>query len=231
MSTLKVWVATIAAASVVTGCAMYPNAGPSQPALVGDAKTGTQFTQDDQECRAIALSLTGKSPGQAAQESQVASAVLGMVLGAGLGAAGGAIGGRPALGAGLGAGAGLAYGAAGGASAAYGTAALYQQRYDSEYYQCMYARGHKIPTSAAIVSRPATSLPPPPTGSPPPPPPTGSLPPPPPTASMAPPTPTFSAPPSPSSNPGAAAPPGATEPCKVTGRYVRTPQGFMPECE
>jgi len=46
----------------------------------------------------------------------------------------------------------------------------FQRRYDYAYQQCMYARGHQVPS--AIRYAPAgTTTPPPPAGSPPPPPP------------------------------------------------------------
>lgn len=55
-----------------------------------------------------------------------------------------------------------------------------QQRYDSSYIQCMYARDHRVPVYVPFTSDPNkkiennkqdTSIPPPPSGNPPPPPP------------------------------------------------------------
>jgi hypothetical protein len=186
-----------------TSCVAVPkHASPSMPALMGDGKTPAEFSNDDQTCRATALSLVGTTPAQAAQESQVGSAIIGTLLGAGLGAAAGAFGRNAGLGAGVGAAAGLASGTAWGSAAAGGSAALVQSAFDSEYYACMYARGHKVPVSGSLAQTPATpaAMPQP-------------LPPPPPPAVWSPPP-----------------PPAGGSPCIPTGKYVKTANGFVEEC-
>lgn len=67
-----------------------------------------------------------------------------------------------------GAGTGLIIGGAAGAGAGAGSQRTLQQRYDIGYQQCMYAKGHKIPTagrfenSARRPSAAAYAPPPPP---------------------------------------------------------------------
>jgi hypothetical protein len=73
-------------------------------------------------------------------------AVLGTVLGA---AAGAAIDGEH--GAGAGAATGLLIGTLAGLDTGRYTASNQQQRYDSAYVQCMYARGHRVPVSAQFL--------------------------------------------------------------------------------
>ncbi len=197
---------------LLTACTTYPNPGPSSPAYIGDGKTQAEFGQADAYCRDLALNRTGISPGDAAAQSTAGSAVVGTLLGAALGAGIGAAARNPGLGAAIGAGAGLAGGAAYGAGSGAASASLVQQRYDAEYYQCMYAAGHKVP---GVMHAPQQqSYPPPP---PPPPPPSSA--------------PQYAPPPSP---PGASAPaPPATPPaaCKPSGKYVRTAEGFREICE
>ena len=160
-------------------CATVPS-GPGVMVLPGTGKSFDQFRADDYECRQFASAqVGGATPNQAASDSGVKSAAVGTLIGA---AAGAAIdGGR---GAAVGAGAGLAVGALAGTGAAEGSSYNLQRRYDAGYTQCMYAKGHKIPTSGRFTSanpNPAPAAytpPPPPPGSPPPPPP-GAPPPPP----------------------------------------------------
>jgi hypothetical protein len=133
----------------LSACVSLP-AGPSLPAYPGTAKTFDQFTADDAACRQYALaSAGGKTAQQAANESAVASAAVGTAVGA---AAGALIGGSQ--GAGVGAGTGLIVGSAVGANTAqqsgYGT----QQRYDMGYYQCMYAKGEKVPVAGGFAPPP-----------------------------------------------------------------------------
>lgn len=188
----------------VSACVTGPkHVGPSMPALMGDGKTPAQFANDDQACRAIALSLVGTTPAQAAQESQVGSAIVGTLLGAALGAAAGSFSRNAGLGAGVGAAAGLASGTAWGAGAAGASAASVQGAFDAEYYACMYPRGHRVPVAGSLAQTPAAM----PAGP--------ALPPPPPAA--------WSAPPS---LPAASGSQG----CVPTGKYVKTPDGFMQEC-
>lgn len=134
------------------------------PAYVGDNKTAAQFEGDDFYCRQLAVDRTGISPGEAMQQSQAGSAILGTLLGAALGAGlGAAVGGG--RGAGIGAAAGGATGLAGGlgSGTAMGSASASaaQQRYDVEYNQCMYGRGHRVP-GMPTMERPTQYAPPPP---------------------------------------------------------------------
>ena len=190
---------------LLAACTTMPLAGPSMPAYIGEGKTVTQFDGDDVSCRQLAHARTGVSPGEAMQQSQAGSAVLGALLGAALGAGiGGALGGGrgAGIGAASGAGLGLGTGLGTGTAAGHTSAMAAQQRYDAEYWQCMYARGHKVPGVAAPVSmQPQPQLVPPPSVAP-------SNPP----SSYVLPSPT---------------PPPASAPCRLTGRYVRTTQGFV----
>jgi hypothetical protein len=170
---------------LIGGCASIPS-GPSLSALPGTGRSFDQFRVDDSGCRAYATSaIGGSSPAEAQAGSAVASAAVGTAVGA---IAGGALGGSE--GAAAGAGIGLLFGSVIGADAANASGYSLQQRYDSAYVQCMYAKGHKVPVSGVVRSsaprtaaRPAT--PPPGVRYPPPgyafpPPPPGYAPPPPP---------------------------------------------------
>jgi hypothetical protein len=172
--------ASLAGALVLAGCVVLPPAGPSLQALPGSRLSFEQFQIDDAACRQYATAqIGGGSATEAAQQSQAASAVAGTAIGA---AAGAALGGSSEAAA-VGAGVGLLTGAMagwGGAEASYYAA---QRRYDGAYYQCMYARGHKVPVSSryvesvrdrpaqprAPVSPPADAAIPPPNAPPPPP--------------------------------------------------------------
>ena len=158
---------------MLAGCTTMPT-GPSVMVLPGSGKSFDQFRADDRECRDYAFeSIGGKTPGQAAQESGVASAVVGTAIGA---AAGAAIGGHE--GAGVGAGTGLLVGGLAGTQSAQVSGYSLQRRYDVGYVQCMYSKGHQVPLSGRIYRHPYApsytlppGVPPPPPGYPPPPPP------------------------------------------------------------
>ncbi len=182
-------IAPLAVFLLVGGCVSLPS-GPSVMVLPGSTKSFDQFRADDMDCRQFANSqVGGTTPNQAATNSAISSAVVGTAIGA---VAGAAFGGRN--GAAVGAGTGLLVGGTVGAGAANGSQYALQRRYDNGYQQCMYARGHKVPTAGRLentTARPVSSytLPPPPPGSSepaaanfPPPPPSGSPPPPPPGA-------------------------------------------------
>lgn len=154
------------------GCVSMPS-GPGVMVLPGTGKNFDQFRADDIECRQFASNQVGGStPDSVAEDSGVKSAVVGTAIGA---LAGAIVGGRH--GAATGAGAGLIIGGASGAGAAAGSQRTLQQRYDYGYQQCMYAKGHRIPSAGRFdngtARRPAASTytPPPPPGTPPPPPP------------------------------------------------------------
>lgn len=131
----------------LAGCTTLPPSGPSMTVLPGSGKTFDQFRVDDGDCRQYAAQQSGGSPANAAVDSGVRSAALGTLLGA---AAGAAInGGR---GASVGAGTGLLFGSVAGAGAGDASAYELQQRYDSGYIQCMYAKGHKVPVSGRVMT-------------------------------------------------------------------------------
>ena len=182
---------SLAALLLLGACVSMPT-GPGVMVLPGTGKSFDLFRADDMECRQFASNQVGGStPDSAAESSGVKSAAVGAAVGA---AAGAIIGGRG--GAATGAGTGLIIGGAAGAGAAGSSQRTLQQRYDFGYQQCMYAKGHRIPTAgrfenstARPVSPYATTPPPPASASAPsaatnapPPPPAGTPPPPPPGA-------------------------------------------------
>lgn len=159
-------------AAMVVGCASVPN-GPSVLVLPGTGLPFDQFRNDDAVCRQYAFGqVGGTTANQAAVDSGVVSAAAGTALGA---AAGAAIGGGG--GAAIGAGTGLVAGSMVGTGAAERSGYATQERYDTAYIQCMYAKGHRVPVSGQFsnenqrrVANPVANIPPPPPGSPPPPP-------------------------------------------------------------
>lgn len=160
---------SLAALVVLAGCASAPT-GPNVMALPGTGATFEQFRADDLVCRDFAFQqIGGKAREQAATSAAIGSAAIGTAVGA---VAGAAIGGQ--RGAGVGAGTGLIIGSASGAEASRSVVYGSQRQYDIAYVQCMYAKGHRVPVSAAYIppSAPAaaTPVPPPPAGMPPPPP-------------------------------------------------------------
>lgn len=173
MNTPRIRWLALGAVLVLGACATLPPSGPSVMVLPGSGKNFDQFRFDDYECRNFASTQLG---GATAESSQTDSAVKSAAIGTAVGAAAGAIiGGH--RGAAAGAGTGLVIGAAGGAGAAQGSAMSLQRRYDISYQQCMYAKGHQIPTTGRFDGQrrgynpPAASAPPPPPpGTPPPPP-------------------------------------------------------------
>ena len=184
-------VVSLGALLLLGGCVSMPS-GPGVMVLPGTGKNFDQFRADDMECRQFASNQVGGStPDSAAENSGLKSAAVGTAVGA---LAGAIVGGRQ--GAATGAGAGLIIGGASGAGAATGSQRTLQQRYDFGYQQCMYGKGHRIPTAGRFdygaARRPISSTytpPPPPTASAPPPPPTASAPPPPPPGAPPPPPP------------------------------------------
>ena len=131
-----------AAIVLLAGCATVPT-GPSVMVLPGDGRTFDQFRYDDMDCRNFAnYQVGGATRDQVAGDSVAKSALLGTAIGA---AAGGAIDGRG--GAAAGAGAGLLLGALAGAGAGQGSAVGLQRRYDHAIQQCMYSKGHRIPSA------------------------------------------------------------------------------------
>lgn len=140
-------------AVLASGCTTIPD-GPSQMALPGTGKSFAQFQLDDNSCQQYGLQQSGGvSASQAANDSMAKSAVVGTVVGTALGAA---LGGRG--GAAIGAGTGLLVGTAAGSDAAATSSYTAQQRYDNAYTQCMYARGHRVPVSASLVTQSAPAV-------------------------------------------------------------------------
>lgn len=161
---------SLGALLLLGACVSMPT-GPGVMALPGTGKSFDQFRFDDADCRQFASAQVGGStPDSAAESSGVKSAVVGTAVGA---VAGAIVGGQ--RGAATGAGLGLIVGGASGAGAAGVSQRTLQQRYDIGYTQCMYAKGHKVPTAGRFeYSRPPVTTytpPPPPAGTPPPPPP------------------------------------------------------------
>jgi len=163
----------VVALAGLAGCASLPT-GPSLNALPGSRKSFDQFVVDDAACRQYAYeSVGGTTASAAANQSVAASAVVGTALGAATGAL---VSGGSGSGAAVGAGVGLLTGAAVGSS--YAGVAYYatQQRYDGSYYQCMYAKGNKVPVYGGVARAPSypppaatpAPYPPPPTAPPPP---------------------------------------------------------------
>ncbi len=140
---------SIAAATLLSGCAVAPPSGPRIMVLPGTGKTYTQFQQDDYNCRASAAQSIGLASPEAARvanQNGVATTVTGTAVGAAAGALIGAAAGNAGAGAAIGAGTGLAVGAAQGAANAQASAGELQWHYDTTYAQCMAAKGNKVPT-------------------------------------------------------------------------------------
>jgi hypothetical protein len=138
---------SVVGAVALAGCVTAP-VGPTHEAFPGRDKSFEQFQADDAACRDYAnVKAGGKPSADRANEAAVGSAVLGTAIGA---AAGALIGGN-AAGAGVGAGFGLITGSAIGSGTAAGTYYSTQRVYDSAYYQCMYAKGNKVPTYGRYV--------------------------------------------------------------------------------
>ena len=173
-------IGVLGALLLLGGCVSMPT-GPGVMVLPGTGKSFDQFRADDMDCRQFASSQVGGSTADQAQmDSAVKSAAIGTAVGA---AAGAIIGGHRSAAAG--AGTGLIVGSMAGAGAGSSSGHSLQQRYDFGYQQCMYAKGHRIPTAGRFENtrRPVSAYtppPPPPTAEAvPPPPPPGAPPPPP----------------------------------------------------
>jgi hypothetical protein len=166
--------ATLASLLLLAGCVSMPS-GPGVMALPGTGKSFDQFRADDMDCRQYAHSqVGGDTPERAQADSALKSAAVGTAVGA---LAGAIVGGRGSVAAG--AGTGLLVGGVAGAGAGNASGRTLQHRYDVGYTQCMYAKGHKVPTSGRYGAT-YTYAPPPPAAVVPPPPPPGAPPPPPP---------------------------------------------------
>jgi outer membrane lipoprotein SlyB len=146
----RLYFAALAIPALVAGCVSLPS-GPSVTSLPGTGKSFDQFRADESECRQYASSSVGDTnPSDVQADSAAKSAVVGTAVGA---LAGAAIGGHNSTA--TGAGIGLLFGALAGADAANASGYSVQQRYDSAFLQCMYARGNKVPMAARAVRSPA----------------------------------------------------------------------------
>lgn len=134
---------------LASGCAVPSPNAPSVMVLPGTGKNFDQFRTDNELCRQFASEQLNNAGGESAiTASGIGSTALGTALGA---AAGAAInGGR---GAAAGAGGGFALGGLAGVNASETAAGRLQQRYDISYQQCMYANGHRIPSSGGIMGQ------------------------------------------------------------------------------
>ncbi|UOA07292.1 glycine zipper family protein [Methylobacter sp. S3L5C] len=169
----------------VTGCVSMPS-GPSVMVLPGSGMSFERFSTDNSVCQQFAsFQVGGTTANQAQMSSGFTSAAVGTAVGAAAGAAIGAASGNAAAGAAIGSGTGLIGGSMVGVGKASSSYYEAQQRYDTAYIQCMYAKGHQVPVSGQFsgaipkevivlppptLSGPSSSedIPPPPSGSPPP---------------------------------------------------------------
>lgn len=147
-------------------CAAIPPAGPSVMVLPGAGSTFDRFRQDQAVCEMYARDAIGQAtPAQAAENSAVNSAAVGAAVGAAAGALIGAASGDPGGGAAVGAGVGMLGGSLEGIDAYNQTADVMQDRYDTAFVQCMYAKGHQVPVPAgyrAPAPQQVITAPPPP---------------------------------------------------------------------
>ncbi len=168
--------------AILAGCASETPPGPSVAVMPAPGKPFEVFAAEDRECRQYAQMSVGKTPGEAASETQGKSILFGTAVGA---AAGAMTGGGENVG--TGAAVGGVTGAAVGAGAAQQSAREVQRRYDIAYEQCMYAKGNQLrggsyyrprvimPAYPPYIPPPSAPPPsyPPPNYPPPPPPPPG----------------------------------------------------------
>lgn len=133
----------IVGAALVSACVVMPT-GPAVPALPSSASTIEQFNADDAACRGSAYAAVS-GPANATANTAAANTAAATLLSAAAGALIGAATGDAGAGAAIGAGTGLLFGAA--ANSNYAAASSYdlQRAYDSTYFNCMYARGHRVP--------------------------------------------------------------------------------------
>ncbi len=150
----------LAAGLVLSACVTMPT-GPSVMVLPSTGKSFEVFQSEDLACRNWAALQTGASPAGVVNQNLAGGAAIGALMGAGLGAAIGAVSGNAGAGAAIGAGSGLIGGTAAASGPAYASGWQVQQRYDTAYQQCMYAKGNQIP-GVLRASQPRVAIPPPP---------------------------------------------------------------------
>jgi hypothetical protein len=132
-------------AAVLSGCATVPT-GPAIAALPGSRTTPDDFGRDDADCRAHAQAYFSPASTQAANDRAAANVVGGTAIGATVGALIGAATGDAGAGAAIGAGMGLLGGSAVAADTSGYSSGQLQAIYDRAYLECMYARGHRVPS-------------------------------------------------------------------------------------
>ena len=138
--------AALLVATSIAGCAVVPTS-PYIAALPGSRTTAGQFAADDQTCRGQAQAWFGAGTQQRADQAAAANVVAGTLIGAALGALFGAAVGDAGVGAAIGAGTGLFGGSVAAADMSGYSSAQMQAQYDRVYLQCMYAAGHRVPSS------------------------------------------------------------------------------------
>jgi uncharacterized protein YcfJ len=131
---------------LLSGC-VSPPTGPNVTAMPGTGKSYEQFMADDSTCQNYARSGLNQAL-QQANNSAVNTAAAGTIIGAAGGALLGAASGHAGPGALIGAGSGLLVGSAMGNDSSMESNDDIQQRYNSVYIQCMYAKGDKVPMPA-----------------------------------------------------------------------------------
>jgi hypothetical protein len=134
-------------AALLAGCATVP-VGPAVPAYRGTQKTPEQFAVDDATCRGQAQAYVDPNYVQRSNDAAAANVVGGTLLGAAIGALFGSITGDAGPGAAIGAGFGALGGSAVAADRGAYSSAQLQAMYDRVYFDCMYARGHRVPAPA-----------------------------------------------------------------------------------
>ena len=127
------------------GC-VSPPTGPDVMALPGTGKSYEQFNRDEAMCRGYAQnSVNGGA--QSASNNAAGTAAAGTLVGAAAGALIGAASGNAGPGALIGAGGGLLVGSSMANGSASESSGDLQDRYDTVYSQCMYAKGNKVPVA------------------------------------------------------------------------------------
>jgi uncharacterized protein YcfJ len=151
---LGIVLGTVALTIILSGCVQVkmPEAPtvavlpptPSVTATPAPNKPYEAFQQDRAACMQDAGHAVAGGV-EAANNEGVRNAALGTALGAGLGAAIGAGSGSPGIGAAIGAASGAVLGTSIAAISASDSQYQLQQRYDSVYAHCMFAKGEQVP--------------------------------------------------------------------------------------
>lgn len=127
----------VALAGLLAGCVSAPS-GPGVTALPGTGKSYEQFNRDEAMCRGYAQNNLGAGA-QTAANSATGTAVAGTAVGAG---------------------GGLLVGSAMANNSAWRSSDDLQDRYDTVYTQCMYAKGNKVPVAYGYGEATSSPVPP-----------------------------------------------------------------------